>query len=224
MDKLTLNVEPRKLQGRKVKQLRRQGYLPANIFGKKTASIAVQVKLDEFLKVFDKAGETSVVNISLEGETKDRPVLISNIARNPATDQFLHVDFRQVDLHQKVVTTVPLEMVGESPAVKDLGGILVQLLNELEIEALPNDIPEKLEVDLTKLTELGASLTVADIKFDSEKITLKAEPTQIAVSVQEPKEEVEEAPAPTEEVPATGETPAAETPASEEAKSDQPAQ
>jgi len=217
MDKLTLNVEPRKLTGRKVKQLRRQGILPGNIFGKKTDSASVQVKLDEFLKIFAKAGETSVINLKLEGETKDRPVLISNVTRHPATDLLFHVDFRQVDLHQKVVTTVPVELVGESPAEKDLGGILVQQVNELEIEALPNDIPDKLEVDITKLKELGDSLTIGDIKFDSTKITIKEDLAQVVVSAQAPKEEVEVAPV-VEEPAASDAAAAPQTPAAEEAK------
>lgn len=220
MDKLTLTVEPRTLQGRKVKTLRRQGILPGNIFGKKTASTAVQVKLDEFTKIFAKAGETSVIDLKLTGETKDRPVLISNIARNPVTEQFVHVDFRQVDLHQKVVTTVPVELVGESPAEKDLGGIIVQQINELEIEALPTDIPEKLEVDITKLKAIGDSLTIGDIKFDTTKITIKEDLTQVIVSAQAPKEEVEETPAveaPEAEAATAPETPVAE----EQSKSDQ---
>lgn len=211
MEKITLTVQKRQITGRKIKSLRRDGIIPANIFGKKVDSMAVQLPEDVFSKAFAKSGETGIVSLTVDGETRERPVLISNLHLHPVTDRVLHVDFRQVDLTEKVTTAIPVELVGESPAEKDLGAVIVQMINELEVEALPADLPEKLEVDVTALTQFGQSLTVADIKVDTKKIEIQAEPEQVIVSALEPKQEVEEAPAPVEGETAEGE--AAETPA-----------
>jgi len=119
-------VQARKITGRKIKSLRREGILPANIFGKKIKSQSIQADYGEFEKLFAKAGETSIIELDLNG--KISPVLVSNVHKDPVKGLFVHVDFHQVDLKEKVKAAVPVEITGEAPAEKDGKGVLVQLL------------------------------------------------------------------------------------------------
>lgn len=197
---LKLTVSPRKTFGRKVKSLRRQHIIPANLFGAGISSQAVQVSESIFQKIYEEAGETSVVDVQLEGESKSVPVLIHQLQHHPVTGNVIHIDFLQVDLKKKITTSIPVELSGVAPAVKDAGGVLVQALNEIEIEALPTDIPESLVVDVSNLAEIGQALTLKDISLPSQ-VTLLTDIESTLVTIQEPAaEEVEaEAPADVEE-------------------------
>jgi large subunit ribosomal protein L25 len=210
MDKQILNAEVRKISGRKVKILRNKGLLPANVFGKKIKSEAIQVDLKEFEKLFAKVGETGLVTLNIQnGKKEEKSVLVSNIQMNPLTDKPIHVDFRQVDLTEKITAEVPVEMVGESPAEKQSIGTVVQYLDEIEVEALPTDLPEKFTIDVSSLVEVDQAVFAKDLKIDQSKVTLKINPDEILVKVEPPqKEEVAPAPAPAEgEVPAEGVAP-----------------
>lgn len=181
--------------------------MPANIYGKKIKSLAVQVKADEFHKVFSEAGETGLIELKV-GE-KAHPVLVNNVQLDPVSDLPLHIDFLEVDLKEKVTATVPIELVGESPAEKE-GGVVVQQMHEVEVEALPADLPEKIEVDASNLVEIDQAIKAGELKVDRSKVEIKEDPERIVVSVAPPaKEEVVAAPPATEEVaPAEGEAPA----------------
>lgn len=198
-EKPKLKVEKRKVTGRKVKLLRREGILPANIYGKKVKSQAVQLDLKSFLPVYQEVGETGVVSLQLKGETKIRPVLIHNIQIDPVTDRPLHADFYQVSLKEKVTTEIPIELVGESPAVKEKVGILIQPLSEVEVEALPTELPDKFEIDIGKLKEIDDAFAVSDLKIPK-GVKVLTGAKQILAKIEPPtKEEV--APPPEEEVP-----------------------
>lgn len=199
-DELKLTAEKRKVRGRKVKILRREGILPANIYGKKVKSLAVQTELKSFLAAFKKTGETSVLGLKVKGEKKSRPVLIHNVQFDPVSDQPLHADFYQVDLKEKVTTEVPIELVGESPAAKEKTGILIQPLTEVEVEALPTELPDKLELDISGLKEVDDAVTVADLKIPKEVKVLIPEKEILAKIEPLAKEEVVAAP-PEEEIP-----------------------
>lgn len=162
MQKHNLKVEKRKIFGKKLKALRKTGVLPGNIYGKNIKSTAVQVALKEFQKVYDVVGSSGVVYLDLEG--KEHPVLIHALAMDYVNDLPLHADFFQVNLKEKVKTTVPLHVVGEPKAVTDKLGMLMQPVNEVEVEALPTDLPEAIEIDVTTLSEIGQQLKVSDIK------------------------------------------------------------
>lgn len=162
MEKLKLTGQKRSVTGRKVKQLRKKGILPANIYGKKITSKSVQVPVKAFKDVFAKAGETGLVDLEVDG--KSVPVLIHNIQYDPITDLALHADFFQVDLKEKVTAKVPVVFVGESPAVKDKVGVLLTLLTEVEVEALPADLPDKIEVETGALRALDQVIKVNDLK------------------------------------------------------------
>jgi len=128
-EKTKLNVEKRKDIGRKVKFLRREGILPANIYGKKIKSLAVQLSTKSFLPVLKEVGETGLLELKVTDEEKTRPVLIHAVQFHPTSGEPLHADFYQVDLKEKVTTKVPVELIGESLAVKDKIGILIQPLS-----------------------------------------------------------------------------------------------
>lgn len=180
MDKITLNAQKRTVVGRKVRKLRKDGLVPGNLFGKKVKSQAVQVTEKEFSPIFSKVGETGLVELTLEKAV--HPVLIHNVAHHPVTGLPLHVDFFQVDLKEKVQTRVPLSFVGESPAVKDKLGVLLNILSEVEIEALPADLPEKLEIDINGLAKVGDTLKVADLKV-SDKIKILSDTSLEVIKV-----------------------------------------
>lgn len=194
-----LKSEPRKILGKKVKQLRRDGFLPANVYGKDLPSTAVQVTYTDFDKVFKTAGETGLIDLEVEGKT--RPVLIKNLQMNYQTRTPLHADFFQVNLKEKVKATIPVVLEGEPQAVSEKVGILLQTLSEVEIEALPGDLLEHITYDVSGLAALDDHVTVADLKVP-EGVAILSDPGQTVAKIAEMT--VEE-PEPEEEAPAEGE-------------------
>lgn len=186
MDKLALTAEKREVLGRKVKALRTEGKIPANIFGKAVDSTAIVLDSKAFEPVFKEAGETGLIEITVSGSKK--PVLIHNVQKDPLTDKILHVDFRQVDLKQKITANVPVELTGESPAEKQGFGTAVQQIDEIEVESLPTDLPEKFEVDISNLNQVDDAIFVKDIKV-SDKVEVKVGPDEIIVKVEALREE-----------------------------------
>lgn len=213
-----LKADKRKILGRKVKNLRNKGILPANIYGKNIKSTAVQVDQTSFQKLFVKAGETELLDMQLEKEKEAHPVLIRNIQVDPVTDNPLHVDFMQVILTEKIEAAVPLVFINEAPTVKEGKGIFLELLNELSVEALPTDLPSQIEVDISGLKEVGDGIVVRELKLPkrvsvkagAEELVCKIEPL-VTAAVEEPPEAVavseqpEAAAAPAEEKTATTE-------------------
>ena len=199
MTKFQLASEKRDLVGRKVKKLRKEGKLPANIYGQKMKSVSVTVDAKEFNEVYKKAGETAVVELSLGKEA--HPVLIHNIQVDPVSAKPLHIDFLKIDLTKKVTANIPLVIVGESPAEKQGLGTLVTYLDEVEVEALPGDLVDKIEVSAELLKEADQSLAIKDLHYDKNKLTITNDPETIVAKIEVQKEEVVEV-AP--EVPAEG--------------------
>jgi len=200
-DKIKLKVTKRTVTGRKVKALRQEGILPANIYGKDVKSLSVQLLSKDFKDVYTKAGETSIIEITVDKETKVRPVLVHNIHLHPVTDEFLHADFHQVDLTKKVTVNIPIELTGIAPAVSK-GGILLQVMDEVEVEALPTDLPEKFEVDISKLEEIGQNINLKKLKLSNKVKLITDNLDELIVKIEEPTKEEEK---PVEEVPAEGE-------------------
>ncbi len=218
MNTTIATVEERKTLGKKVKKLRREGILPANLFGKDLKSKALQIKEKDFRKLFKEAGETGVVEVKLSKETY--PALIHNVQRDPVTDKVIHIDFHKVNLKEKINARVPIKLIGEAPAEKSSIGLILQTVNELEIESLPGDIPSEIEVDMSKLEQVGQNIHVKDLKINRDKVEVKNESEDVVVSVQtaEMKEEpVEEEKAP-EEVEAIAEKAEGEEKPAEEKK------
>ncbi len=210
MQETKLKSEKRTVLGRKVKNLRQEGLVPANIYGKNTKSLAVSLKKSEFEKVFNEVGETGIVKLTVDEEKEERPILIQNIQRNPLTNEPLHVDLRQIILTEKITAMIPVELSGEAQAVQQKLGILIQTASEIEVEALPMDLPEHFAVDVSKLGNVGDEVKLSDLSFDRTKVKPLVEEDLVLARI-EPLAEEEKvvAPAP-EEVPAEGAAPAEE--------------
>lgn len=190
--KLLLTGAKRKIVGRKVKSIRKEGLVPANVFGKKIKSLAVSVKSIDFRKIFSKAGATGIIYLEVAEEKEPRPVLVSAIQKHPVNGSLLHIDFRQVDLTEKVKAEVPIKIIGESPAVKDKNGVLVTVLAKVMVEALPVDLPESLEISIQSLVEIGQSVHIKDLMVDKAKVKIDAGDEEVVVIIQQPRaEEVE---------------------------------
>lgn len=177
MEKHTLTAKKRILSGRKVKRLRKQGILPANIYGKKVKSQAIEISLKDFDRVYSQTGETGLIELHLD--TEARPVLIHNVQYDPVHSFPLHADFFQVSLKEKVTTKVPVELVGESPAVVNKVGVLLTLISEIEVEALPADLPDKIIVDVRRLTDLDQLIKISDIKVSDKVVILTPSETTL---------------------------------------------
>ena len=201
MTKHTLKADARKILGRKVNSLRKLGLVPAVVYGKKTKTVNLQVDAKVFSKLHSRVGESALVYLQIEGEKDERPVLVRQVTLHPVSDTILHVDFHRVDLLEKVTAAVPVQIVGEAPAEKEKLGILVQQLHEIEVEALPTDMPESFEVEASGLVEVNQAILVKDVKT-SVKVKVLTDPEQIIAKIEHmAKEEV------TEEVPEVAEAP-----------------
>ena len=182
MDKITLDSQAREITGRKVKTLRAKGIVPAHVFGHEIKSENISVDEKEFKTIFHKAGETSVISLKVGG--KEYPVLVKGLHLDPVTLKILHVDFYKVNLSEKVKVQVPVEIVGESEAVETKVGLLLTPVSEVEVEALPADLPEKIEVNIENLKEVGDTITIGDIKL-SDKIEILSDAELVVASIGE---------------------------------------
>ena len=201
-EKHQIKADKRTVLGRKVKQLRKDGYLPATIYGHKFDSVSVQFNTKELEKLYDEVGESGLVELLVDSEKL--PILFRNPQYSPIDGEMIHIDCYKVNLKEKIVATVPIELVGESQAVKD-GNVLVEVTNEVEVEALPTDLPEGITVDISGLLAVDDMITVADIKLEG-KVEMVTHGDQVIVKIEEPRAEEEILP-PVEEV-APGDVPA----------------
>jgi len=171
----------RTVTGRAVKNLRKAGLTPATIYGHKFEPISIELVTLELNKMFDHAGESSLVEIVI-GENS-YPVIFKNPQFHPISSDLIHIDCYKVNLKEKITTTVPVELIGESPAEKN-GNTVMHILNEVEIEALPSDLPEKIEIDISTLTEVDDKVTVAELNVDRNLVEIKNDPEQVVVIIE----------------------------------------
>ena len=170
--------------------LRNAGRIPAVFYGRKQSSTPITLSARDFEKVWKKAGENTVVN--LQSGNEEVQALIHEVQKHPVTGIVRHVDFYVFEKGQKLKIKIPIEFKGVSPAVKDMGAVLVKVMYDLEIEAAPKDLPQKIEVDISSLTAFGSVITAKEIKLP-EGVALVISPEDVVASVYEPKEEVVEA-------------------------------
>src|SRR3989344_2984512 len=186
--KIELNAQKREIIGSGLNNLRKSGFIPAVLYGKGQESIPLQVSVKDFKKAFISAGESTLIFINVDGQTY--PTIIHDIARDAISDDILHADFYKVRLDEKIKAKVAVIFNGESPAVKDSGGIFVRNINELEIEALPQDFPHEIIINMSSLKNIGDQILIKDLKLDS-RLKVIAEPEEITATVQEPMSEAE---------------------------------
>jgi large subunit ribosomal protein L25 len=201
-EQITLEIEPRSVLGKQVRRLRREGILPANIYGHGRPSRTVQINSLEFRKLLNAHGGSRVIQLRLNGASE--PALVRHIEREPKTGKIQHVDFLHVEMNVKLRARVPVRVVGEAPAVKAHNGVMLHLADTVEVECLPADLPEALEVDVSGLEELDVPVLVSDIKLPRNVTLLTDSAEQLAKVVATRAEPEPEAAAPeaAEEAPA----------------------
>ena len=156
-------IERREVLGKKVRRLRRDGVLPANIYGRGVASLAVQMPSQRAREMLRAHGTNTLISVQVAGERESRPVMVRAVKRGPASGDLQHLDFYQVDLSRTLRATVPVTVVGRAPAVDAVGGILIHGLDSVDVEAMPADVPAHLEVSADGLEDFDQQVTVADL-------------------------------------------------------------
>jgi large subunit ribosomal protein L25 len=211
MDKIVLQADNREIIGKKVRFLRRQGIVPVHVFGHGIQSMALQCKTDQVRQVLAEAGKTRLVELKIGRARKNRNVVVRGIQRNTRTGELLHVDLYQVRMEEEIKVSVPIVLVGEAPALRSKSNMMVQELDSLSIECLPDRIPTSIEVDLGVLEQAEQSIHVKDVVL-GEEVTVLDDPEHIVAKISvlptervEMEEEVVEEVAAPEEIPAVAE-------------------
>ncbi|MBL8146522.1 MAG: 50S ribosomal protein L25 [Anaerolineae bacterium] len=187
-EKITLDAQARTVTGKKVGALRRAGLVPAVVYGSKIAAFNVQIPYRELQATLYKAGGTQLINISVDG--KVTPVLAREVQRSVLRSEIMHVDFLAVDLTQTIRAEVSVHFTGEPAAVKSGAGVLDTLVQTLVIEALPADLINRIEVDVTDLKNFNDAIHVRDLKLGS-KVVVIADPDEMLVRISAPEVQVE---------------------------------
>ncbi len=216
-EKEKLVAKERTVKGKQVRALRSAGLTPVVIYGNDRKPVALEVNSHDFALLYRKAGGNTIVAMDIEKEdgTKERKnVLIHEVAVDGVKGHILHADLLQINMKEKLTTSIPLKFVGDSLAVIDLQGSLLEALDEIEVECLPSDLPHEIEVDLSPLVDFEAVIHVSDI-VAPEGVTILTDPEATVAHVEAPRsdEELEEL----EETPETPEAPESEHGEAEEA-------
>jgi large subunit ribosomal protein L25 len=170
MKHATLAAEPRVILGKSVAKLRRAGKLPANIFGHNVQSTAITLDAHDFALLYRHLLATTVIDLRVDGQT--RPVLLSRATVDPRSGVVNHVEFKQINVHERVHAAVPVIGIGKAPAVTQEGGVLLQALDAIEVSAMPDELPPSIEVDLSALVDVHAAIYVRDLRVDTSKVQI----------------------------------------------------
>jgi large subunit ribosomal protein L25 len=192
MDKIELKVANREILGKKVKHLRHEGITPVHVFGHGIESLALQCDTRELELVLSEAGQTRLINLKLAKEKKPRTVVVREFDRDWRRGELVHVDFYQVKMEEKIRLEIPVVLLGEAPALKAKTNMLDHELGTFTVECLPAKIPDRIEVDISSLTELDQAIRVKDITLDKD-ITVLNNPDLVVAKISlRPVEKVEE--------------------------------
>ena len=191
MDVLSLKLEPRAVTGKKVKLLRQQGIIPVHMYGRKLPPLALQVEAQVLLRVLPRVGTNIPLSVKTAGDGGENICFVREVQRHPVTEDVLHVDFLCVDVAQTIRADVPIVLAGTAPAVRQLGGTVLNPLQNILVEALPMDVPVSFEVDLSDLDDFEKAIYVRDISVEA-NVTVLADPDEMIARVGPPRIEVEE--------------------------------
>lgn len=186
---INLQAQKRDKIGRKISRERANGLIPAVVYGNKIEPRSLWVNYLDFQKIYKQAGKSIIIELNINEDSKNN-VLIHDVQMDPVSGKFSHVDFFQVKMDQKLEANVPLEFVGESEAVKTLGGVLVKILDNISVSCLPGDLPAKIEVDISSLKTFDDVIKISDLKI-SDKIKIQAETNTVIANVSAPRSEEE---------------------------------
>ncbi len=204
VNNVEIEAQNRAELGHKSNKLRKQGLIPAVVYGRQVKPIPIVVNSKDFIKkVLHSEAELNLI-FNLKVNDKTMPVITCDLQKDSLTDQIIHLDFKHIIMDEAIKTKVPVELIGTSIGVKDSGGVLVHGLRDIEIKCLPGDIPDKFEIDVSAI-DIGHSLHVSDIKVTN-KIQILSLPNEMIATVSAPtkEEEVAPPPSPLEAVPAEG--------------------
>ncbi len=189
METLTIAATARDVLGKRVKKYRLEGKTPAVLFGVTAESTPIVIDTKEFLAVYAKAGESTLIDVVLDNGTPIK-TLVSEIQVHPVTSRILHVDLRRVDMNKKITASVKLQFVGESAAVKNFGGTFVAQIDEVTIECLPSQLMHEITVDISKLASFDDTITIAELSVPA-GVTIENNPETIIAMVEAPRSEAE---------------------------------
>lgn len=184
-------VTPRPVLGKRSKRLRREGVLPGNIYGRGLDSVAVQLPRREAETLLSEHGLNSLIELAVEGESGERPVIVRQVQRHPLSREVLHLDFYQVDLARTIQANVPVTLVGEAPAVQTYQGVLITGLDHVLVEALPAEMPSHFELSVDSLKELESQVTVADLAVEA-GVRIMSEPEIMLARIARPRVSAED--------------------------------
>ncbi|HEV1996990.1 MAG TPA: 50S ribosomal protein L25 [Candidatus Dormibacteraeota bacterium] len=190
-DSSVLSIQPRTELRKRSRLVRRAGSIPAVIYGHRVDPVSVSVPRREFERQFHRSGKTQLMDLHLEGEAKPRKVLVRIVTYNPRGGNPLHIDFYQVNLKEKINADVPIVVVGESPAVLRRDGELAQNLHSLRVHCLPADIPEHIEVDVSRLENVDDSIRISELVIPDE-VEVVSDPDDVVIKVAAPRVAEEE--------------------------------
>lgn len=182
MEWIELRTKKRKITGKKVNRLRREGLIPAILYGHKTEPIPLQVEEKALRRVLREAGGHRLISLKIGRARKPRLTLAREIQRDAITHALLHVDFQEVVMTEKITTEVPLVFEGESSVVKKEGNILIHGIDRVEVECLPGDLISAIPVDLSQLTEIGQAIYVRDLQLGP-SITILTDPEELVANI-----------------------------------------
>jgi large subunit ribosomal protein L25 len=189
---IELQVEKRESKENSV-VLRKSGFIPAIFYGPKEKATPIKIKEGSFISLYENAGESAIVGLKLGSD--EHEALIHDVQFDAVSGRPIHADFYIIEKGKKIEVSIPLHFVGESAAEKNLGGILVKVIHELDIKAMPKDLPAHIDIDISSLVDFSSKIKTGDIKLPA-GVELDIDLNEVVALVQEPKEEVEEAPAP----------------------------
>jgi large subunit ribosomal protein L25 len=189
-DRITLEARKRTVLGKKVKQIRRLGKLPATVYGHEVSPESIEVDSRSFRTAYTAAGDNQLIDLVLEGQ-RPRPVLVHSTQIDPRKNVAIHVEFYQANLREKLTAHIPIHLVGEAPAVKE-GLTVLSVLDSVELECLPTDLPHDIEVDISGLAAVGESIHVGDLQVDRTKCEIKTDPEEVVVLISAPQVQEEE--------------------------------
>jgi large subunit ribosomal protein L25 len=187
---LSLSTQTRKKLGKDAKALRKKGFVPAVLYGPKTKNIFLKIDLKKFNKIYKQAGESSLISLEIDKKKLPAPVLIYNVQFNPVSGEPIHIDFFQPSLEEKIETAVALAFEGISKAAEELGGTLVKNISEVEVKALPQNLPHEIKVDISKLETFDDEILIKDLRVP-EGVEILKKPEEI-IAIVSPPEKIEE--------------------------------
>jgi len=186
---MEISAKKREITGSKVSRRRREGFIPAVIFSKKhsvekTKPLNIELDAKEFENVFKEAGESTLITVKFEND-HEHTVLVSDVQRHPVTLRITHASLYEVDLKEKITATVEIEIINEDKCspIQTGEGIAITVLPEVEVNCLPADIPHKFEADISKLSEIGATLHIKDLQVDASKVEIMADPEEVIAKI-----------------------------------------